>query len=194
LRVEELARQARDLNASLRTLQVDRESLEKLLASQEAWLARNEVVGFVRDRKRRYSKTTENFAKAMAGLPFYDWLYSIRKCLSIPAVAKVGTTYWFQVFEMLQKIVKTTKSGNLKNIEVRLKNQLLKQDTDPILRLYISPQWFYMTLAFADCRGKRFRRADIPYRVMGRFVDHCERHSVAEGELAKHNQLASGSS
>lgn len=162
LRVEELATQARSLSTSLHAVRVDRESLELLLASQEAWFARNEVVGFVRDRKRRYSKTPDNF-EAMAGLPFYDWLYSVRKCLSNPAVANVPATYWFQIFELLRKIVKRSKSADLKKIGLKLGGQLLKQETDPVLRAYISSQWFYMTLALADCRGKRFRKADIPY-------------------------------
>jgi hypothetical protein len=61
----------------LRDAHKNRKSLEALLASQEAWFARNEVVAFVRDRKQRYSKKADNFAKAMAGLPFYDWLYSV---------------------------------------------------------------------------------------------------------------------
>ncbi|HVR23112.1 MAG TPA: hypothetical protein VMU26_07305 [Candidatus Polarisedimenticolia bacterium] len=189
LRVEELAIKAAELSRSLQTAQANRESLAKLLASQESWFACNEVLGFVQDRERRYSKTPLNFAKAMAGLPFYDWLYSVRRCTSIPAVAGVPTTYLFQLFEMLRGIANRTKPANLMKIELRLKNQLLKQGTDPLFRSYISPRWFHMTLAFADCRGKRVRRAYIPYKVMGRFLDHCEGPSVAEAELAKHHQL-----
>jgi len=189
LRVEELTSQANELATALRNAQKNRESLAALLVSQEAWLARNEVVEFVRDRKQRYSKTRGNFARAMAGLPFYDWLYSVRKCTSIPDLATVPTTYSFRAFELLETIVKRTKPTNLRKIELKLRNQLLKQDTDPILRSHIGSQWHYMTLAFADCRGKRFNRSEITYKIMGRFQDHCERHSVAEAELAKHNQL-----
>jgi hypothetical protein len=189
LQVEELAHKSLELGTRLRTAQLNREALEKLLASQEAWLARNEVVDFVRDRERRYSKTPAHFAMAMAGLPFYDWLYSLRKCQSIPKVTTVPKTYWFQIFEMLQKITKRTRSANLKKIELKLKNELLKPDTDPLFRSYISPQWFYMTLAFADCRGKKIRPADIPYKVMEKFLHHYEGPSVAEAELAKYNQL-----
>jgi hypothetical protein len=159
------------------------------LAAQEAWHARNEVVGFVKDRERRYSKTPTNFAKAMAGLPLYDWLYSLRKCLSIPKVATVPKSNWFRVFEMLQRITKRTRSANLKKIELKLRHELLKPDTDSFLREYISPHWFYMTLAFADCRGKKIRPANLPYKIMEKFLDHFEGPSVAEAELAKHNQL-----
>jgi hypothetical protein len=191
LRVEELGNQAQGLRARLQAAHQAREALETLLASQEAWLARNEVVSFVRDPGRRYSKTPANFAKAMAGLPFYDWLYSLRKCLNIPKVATVPKTYWFQVFEMLQQITKRTRSANLKKIELKLKNELLKPDTDSLLKSHISPHWFYMTLAFADCRGKKIRRAEIPYKVMEKFMDHFEGPSIAEVELSKHNQLLS---
>jgi hypothetical protein len=189
LRLEEVGKQAQELSARFQAAHQSREALERLLASQEAWLARNEVVSFIRDRERRYSKTPSNFAKAMAGLPFYDWLYSLRKCLSIPQVANVPKTYWFQVFEILQRITKRTRSANLKKIELKLKHELLKPDTDSRLRDYISPHWFYMTLAFTDCRGKKARPTDVPYKVMEKFLDHFEGPSVAEAELAKHNQL-----
>ncbi len=189
LRLEELEKQAQELSARFKTAHQNQDDLASLLASQEAWLSRNEVVGFIRDRERRYSKTPANFAKAMAGLPFYDWLYSLRKCLSIPKVATVPKSYWFQVFEMLQRITKRTGSANLKKIELKLKHELLKPDTDSLLRSYVSPHWFHMTLAFADCRGKKIRPSDIPYKVMEKFLDHFEGPSVAEAELAKHNQL-----
>jgi hypothetical protein len=189
LRVEELTTEASRLGTSLQNEQQKRQFLGELLASQQAWFARNEVVGFVRDREKRYSKTPENFPKAMAGLPFYDWLYSVRKCIAIPHIEKVPSTYWFQVFELLKAIVKRTRPANLRKIERKLTTQLLKDDTDPLLRSYIAPHWFYMKLAFDDCRGKRFRPAHLPYRIMEKFLDHYEGPSVAEAELAKHNQL-----
>jgi len=158
LHVEQLTKKAQKLDSELRVARINRERLGELLKSKEAWLARSEVAAFVRDPKRRYSKTPANFAKAMAGLPFYDWLYSLRKCQKIPGVADVPRTYWFQVFEMLQEIVKKTKSTDLNKIELKLKKELLKSETDSHLRSYISPQWFYMTLALADCRGKRFHQ------------------------------------
>jgi hypothetical protein len=125
----------------------------------------------------------------MAGLPFYDWLYSLRKCLSIPEAASVRETYWFQVFKMLKEIVRKTRSADLKKIESRLKRELLKPESDPLLRSYISPQWFYMVRAFEDCRGKGLRRANIPYKVMERFLDHWQRRSLVESEIANLNQL-----
>jgi hypothetical protein len=189
LRIEELTNQAKELGTSLRDAHKNREFLEALLASQEARFARNEVVGFARDRKKRYRKSPENFAKALAGLPFYDWLYSVRKCISMPGVKNVPTTYWFQVFTMLEAIVKRTTPAILRKVELKLRNQLLKQDADSLLRSYIGSQWYYMTKAFADCRGKGFNRKKIPYKIMERFLDHCERHSVADAELAKYNQL-----
>jgi|SRR6185312_3201813 len=193
LQVEELTNQAKELAASFRDAQLKRESLEELLTSQEAWLARSEIVGFVRDRKQRYRKTPDNFARVMAGLPLYDWLYSIRKCKPIPQIKTIRSTYWFQIFERLCAIVKRTKSANLSAIELKLKNELLKPDTDRNLQSYISPQWFYMTLAFADCRGKKLRPALVPYKIMAKFLDHCQGHSVAEFELAKYHQLIENS-
>jgi hypothetical protein len=189
LGIDEMTRRTNDLSEQSREAQKEREFLEQLLSTQEAWFARNEVLAFVRDSKRRYSKTPANFAKAMAGLPFYDWLYSLRKCLSIPAVANIPKTDLFKVFEMLQKIVKRIRSGNVKKLESKLKSELLADDADPHLRSYISPVWFYMTLAFADCRGKRIHRSHLPYRVLESFLDHRYNPSVEEGELAKLNQL-----
>jgi hypothetical protein len=188
LRINEMTSRARELSELLRVAQAKRESLEHQLLTEEAWFARNEVIAFVRDRKRRYSKTPANFAKAMAGLPFYDWLYSVRKCQSIPELTSVSKTNLFQIFEMVQQLVRRTRSANLRKIESKLKGKLLTEAA-PVLTSYISPLWFYMTLAFADCRGKRIRRAHIPYKVMERFLEHRYGPSVVEGELAKLNQL-----
>jgi len=190
LRIEETTRHYQELSDLLQVAQKEQESLEQQLSMEEAWLSRNEVLAFVRDPERRYSKTPENFAKAMAGLPFYDWLYSLRKCLSIRAAANVRKTYLFQLFEMIQGIVRRTRSGNLKKIESRLKSDLLKTECDPLLRSYISPQWFYMARAFEDCRGKKFRRAHIPYKVMGSFLEHRQKPTLADSALAKLNQLS----
>jgi hypothetical protein len=189
LRIEEVTRHAHELSERSQAAQTKRESLQHQLSTEEAWFARNEVVAFVRDRKQRYSKTPDNFAEAMAGLPFYDWLYSLRKCRSIPAVEKVPKTYWFQIFEMIHGIVRRTRSANLKKIESLLKKDLLETECNPHLRSYISPHWHYMTLAFADCRGKGFRRTHIPYKIMESFLDHWHTPTVADAELAKLNQL-----
>jgi hypothetical protein len=189
LRVEELTNLSTQLAQSLRHAQECRQKLQDHRDSEEAWIARTEVVEFCRDAAHRYAKTPSHFAKAMAGLPYYDWLYSVRKCLSITGIDKISSTPWFQLFEFLTKIVRRTKSANIKIIESKLKAKLLREDSDPLLLSYISPQWFYVTLAFDDCRGKKIRPGHLPYKVMEKFLDHYEGPSVAEAELAKHNQL-----
>jgi hypothetical protein len=88
----------------------------------------------------------------------------------------VPKTHWFKVFELLEGIVKRTEPARLEKIAAKLRNAVLKQDRDLINA--ISPQWHYMTMAFSDCRGKKVRPADLPYRIMGRFVDHYEKHSL----------------
>jgi hypothetical protein len=185
LDVDNLTNRASQLSKSLRAEQERREHLDKLLSSQEAWFGRNEIVGFVRDRKQLHAKTLENFAKAMAGLPKYTWLYSIRKCDLIPAIENVPPTSYYQVFKMLEIISRRTKSANLKETELKLRKKLLKEDIDPVLWADISPRWHYMTVAFNDCRGKKFRPRDMPYEVMHQFLNHCDRPSLADHEIAK---------
>jgi hypothetical protein len=87
-------------------------------------------------------------------------------------------------------LVKKAKPVNLGKLEVRFRDELLKDETNLFVRGYVGPNWAYMKRAFAECRGKRYKRADLPYKIMGRFLHHMERpKSITEVELAKLGQL-----
>jgi hypothetical protein len=87
-------------------------------------------------------------------------------------------------------IVRKTKPLNLSEVEMKLREKLLREDTDPVLRSHIASRWAYIKQAFAECRGKRFKRAGLPYKMMGRFLENSERpHTIAEAELAERDQL-----
>ncbi len=187
LGVEELTNNSNRLEASLRQAQKEKQALHERLSSQEAWYARNEVVKFT--RSRRYEKTPTNFAQAMAGLPKYGWLHSLRKCETIQCDSAPSTCN-YRIFELLKTIVRRMKPLTLTKVEESLRDKLLQQDADPLLRAYIAPNWAYMRQALAECRGKRFKRAELPYKIMGRFLANVERpKTITELELAKRDQL-----
>ncbi|SRR6266498_493271 len=190
LRLSELEANASKLANSFREAQARRQARVELLSQQEAWLSRNELLEFINDVGKRYRKTPANFAKAMAGLPYYDWLYSIRKCQTTPSINDVKPTYLFQVFELLTVIVKRTKPANRKEIEKKLKKHLLKESPDSPLRNYFSPYWHYMTVALSECRGKKLAPDQIPFKAMEKCLDHFHSPGPLQSELAKYNRLA----
>jgi hypothetical protein len=188
LRVRELTKTAIATEANFRETQQTRKELGELLMSQEAWHARNEVVKFV--RSRRYAGKPENFAKAMAGLPEYGWLHSFRRCEAILIKSTSWVEYSYQLFEILKSIAQNVKPLKLSKVELKLRNKLLDSDTDPIFRGWVAPNWAYMKQAFGEHRGKRFKRSELPYKIMGTFLANVERSkSLAEVELAKREEL-----
>jgi|SRR5882762_3305095 len=189
LGVKELTDTAVHIGKLLASAQKDKQTCEEKLLTQESWYARNEVVRFV--RSRRYDKTPINLAQAMAGLPEYGWLHSLRKCSRIVDNALASSSSFnYQLFELLRTIVRKVKPLNLGKIEMMFRNELLRQDTDQMLRSYVSPSWGHMEQAFADCRKQHYKRAEVTYKIMARFLDITEGpKSIAGLELAKRRQL-----
>jgi len=182
LGVEELTNNSNRLEKSLKESQKQKAALKEQLSSQEAWFARDEIVGFV--RSRRYDRTPLNFAKAMAGLPQYRWLHSFRRCSALQDESLSSSTPNYRLFELLRLIVKRTKPLSLKNVETKLREELFRPDADSILKVHIGPNWWYMEQAFAECRG--FKRSELPYKIMAKFLDYLERpKTITELELAK---------
>jgi hypothetical protein len=169
------------------------ESLKKRLSSQEAWYARNEIVEFVQS-DRCASDDALGFAKAMAGLPQYTWLYSFRRLekMQVDDIAQLNEpcSYIYKVFELLKCAVKKVKPLNILKVEMMLREELLRQDGDPILRDYMTSRWADMTHAFAACHGEGFKRAEMPYQIMKRFSINLEAgKNLTEIELARREQL-----
>jgi hypothetical protein len=186
LKVKELTTVAPDLLAAALKAQEEKNSLKDALNAQEAWFARNEVVKFARNP--RYSKSLLNFARAMAGLPEWGWFHSRRTCETIQD--KSGLTSPHKVFELLTTIIRKTKPVSLSRVEKRLRAELLRSDADPMLKGYVTPQWDYLEEAIHFCKGKEFKRSELPFKIMDRFIYHTERgKSTIDTELAKRNEL-----
>ena len=96
----------------------------------------------------------------------------------------------YLLFEILKMVVKKVKPANLRKIEMKLRDELLREETNASVMGYVGRNWAYMKQAFAECRGKGFNRAELPYRIMGKFLDNVERpKTLPEIELAKREQL-----
>lgn len=191
LRVEKLTNETNRIKDSLDLARETKQELKKQLTPRSAWFARSEVVKF--RKSTQFENSAINFAKAMAGLPEYGWLHSFRKCSKIRDVSDTATS--LLLFKILERLAKKAKPINLGKLEVRFRNELLKDETNLFVRGYVGPNWAYMKRAFAECRGKGYKRAELPYRIMGSFLYHMERpKSVTEVELAKLEQLVSNRS
>jgi hypothetical protein len=190
LEIERFASEANRADEAVKSMQRKKEEMKALLSRQEAWYAQNEVLKFV--HSKRYEKNALNFAKAITGMPEYGWLRSLRKCSAIQDESLLSSSIYYQLFETVQLLVQKKRRVNVRKTLMRLKKELLRDDSDPMLRAFVSPHWAYMELAFAECQGKGFKRSDLPYKIMGRYLDHIERSKTpAESELARRNQLVS---
>jgi hypothetical protein len=190
LGVEELTNNSNRLEASLRQAQEERRALHERLSSQEAWYGRNEIVKFA--RSRRYSGTATNFAKAMAGLPDYGWLQSLRRCSRIKEIKEnsLGTAINYQLFELLDAIINKMRPLKVGKVETKLRAELLQEGATWILKAHFGPSWWYIEQAFTACIGKRISRKELPYRLMAAIQDNLERgKTIPEIELAKRRQL-----
>lgn len=165
----------------------EKDTLKDLLNAQEAWVARNEVVKFARNR--RYSKSLLNFARAMAGVPEWGWFHSRRTCETIRDNSDPTSPH--KVFELLEGVIRKTKPLRLSRVEKRFRSQLLGPAADPMLKAYVAPQWDYLEESIRFCKGKDFKRSELPFKIMDRFIYHTERgKSTIDTELAKRNELA----
>ena len=186
LKLEELVKVSQDLDSAIRAARAQKDTLKSVLKAQEAWFARNEVVKFARNR--RYNKTLPNFASAMAGLPEWGWFHSRRICETIKDQSTPATP--FLLFQAISAITRKTKPLTMANVEKKLRKELLRPDLDVFLRYYVMPNWYYLQEAVHFCRGKDFKRAELPFKIMDRFLYHIGRpKTAADSELARQNQL-----
>ena len=191
LQVQQLTAKYAQKQESAQAAMKRKEELKDLLARQEAWCARKELFKFTRNSHEE--KSALNFARVTAGLPEYSWISSFRKCHALHELHKDSLNsinHTLQLFELLRRIVQSMRSVDIRKTEARFRKELLT--SDPMLQANISPNWAYMKQAFAQCRGKGFKRADLPFKIMGRYLDNLDRPKTsAEAELAKKNQLLS---
>ena len=186
LKVKELATEMPRLWDAVLKAQQQKNTLKAMLNAQEAWFARNEVVKFARNR--RYSKSLLNFARAMAGLPEWGWFHSRRTCEAMRLKSEPTTPG--KLFEFLDSVIRKTKPLNLSRIEKRVRRELVESNVDLFVREYVRPQWHYLEESIRFCRGKNFKRSELTFKIMDRFIYHCERgKSTIDIELAKHNEL-----
>lgn len=186
LRVAELTKRSSQLLADAYQAQKEKQSLEETLRAQEAWYARSQVVEFAKTPRAR--KTLRNCAGALAGLPEWGWFHSRRTCEAILDESAPAMPY--QLFKLFALILRQMKPLNLEKVEKRLREELLRPEADAMLRGYVTPHWDYLQAAIRECRGKGFKRGEVHYKIMDRFLYHLERtKTAAEVELAKLNQL-----
>jgi hypothetical protein len=188
--VQRLRLEFESAEGALRDARALEEGLRKKRATQEAWFAQNEIVQL--KRSKRHELNPDKLAKAMAGMPEYGWFNSFRRCEDLdiegfkPYLLLMPSPYPYQLFEIVTRIVKRMKPLKIERVEKRLLTEL-RLNENTFLRETVKPCWLDMKEAFADCRGKRLKRRELPYFVIGRFVDRIESgKSAMNRDLAKY--------
>jgi hypothetical protein len=169
LHVKDLTEKAIASQTAVREFQEEKTSLEKLLLAQEAFFSRQQMVEFAKNRPHR--KTALNFTRVMAGLPEWGWFHSRRTCeVTIKENSPPVSPY--QIFELLRELSRKMKPLSMRKLEEKLRERLLRPDTDPGLRAYASFNWH--DLQEAITHGKGYKRSEVPYRIVSRFLDNIE--------------------
>jgi hypothetical protein len=188
--VQQLRRELETADRVLKDARKVEEDLRNKKAVQEAWFAQNEIVQL--KRSKRHELNPDNLAKAMAGMPEYGWFNSFRRCEDLdieafkPYLRLMPSPYPYQLFEIVTRIVKRMKPLKLDRIEKRLLTEL-RLNENMLLRESVKPLWLDMKEAFADCRGRRLKRRELPYFLIGRFLDRVESgKSEMNRDLAKY--------
>lgn len=188
LEVKRLDEKAALVESQLNRARELQRTLKQQKSSEEAWFARNEVVRFV--ESQRYELTPVNFAKALAGLPEYAWLTSFRKCPDVEVDPIYPATCNYQLFQLLESVVKIVSPLTAENIKMMLRNELLKRDPKDFVRVHFSPEWAYIEQGIASSVGSRSRRDELAYTLMAKIQDNLERgKTLTEIELAKRKRL-----
>lgn len=190
LAVQDLRTNLSRLMASAHQAKAAKEALTEQRSRQEGWFARNEVLKFI--RSKRYELNPMNLAAAMAGLPEYAWLHSLRRCLKIKEVKEksLDVTLNYRLFQLLEMIIKKTKPLQVKKVEARLRAELLGNGDLWLLREHFGLSWWYIEQVFRACVGKRIKRKEMAYRLMAAIQDNIERpKTIPEQELAKRGRL-----
>lgn len=186
VQVQNLQEKFVDVQLALKKTQQHEEELRQKRNAEEAWFAQNEVLRL--KRSRRYSVTAINIAKATAGMPEYGWLNSLRRCEKLTLEPWRSVPYTYQIFELLQQIVRRMKPLKVDKVQKRLLHELLSEQ-HTLLRETVKPHWEDLKRAFADCRGKRFTRHELPFFVIGGFLNYLDTpKSPMQVEVAKHAQ------
>jgi hypothetical protein len=185
LHVKVLNENTMALEKTVREVQEETRSLEKLLHAQEAFFSRQQMVEFAKNRRHR--KTVLNFTRVMAGLPEWGWFHSRRTCeATIKDNSHPASPY--QLFELVRNLSRKMKPLSMRKLEDKLREKLLDPNTDLFLRGYASSNWHDLQEAIPY--GKGFKRSEVPYKIVQRFLQNIERpKTIAEAELAKRNQL-----
>jgi len=188
LRVAELVAHANRLNAEFQEAQKRCRELRDKLLVESAWYARAEIVKFV--LSERHSASPTSFAKAMAGMPEYGWVHSLRRCTKMKDKLNTRVEYPYQLFQLVAELTRKMKTFDLSKLENELRDALLANNADPLLRAYVSPHWRYMKRVLSDFHGNDFRPFEWPYKIIGKFMEYAEKpKTLVEVELAKLEEL-----
>ena len=188
LEVKSLAAEAAVAEGLFHEAREYQQRLRQQRSSEEAWFARKEVVEFA--RSSRYERNAVNFAKAMAGLPDYSWIHSFRKCPYVKEDPMCPATLNYQLFKLLETVVKKARPFTLKNIETTLREGFLSRDPQDLLRVHFAPSWAFIQQGIDCCKGKRIKRSEAAYMLMEKIQENLERgKTITEMELAKRKRL-----
>jgi hypothetical protein len=172
----------------LKTLQSERDALEKKLRDQEAYVNRSELLEFLLSRGR-YAIKPRNVADALAGLPGMKWRQSYTRCSHMPRDADARPTY--RVFEVISHIWdRRPQEFEAPPIDF-FRSELLKhpQKSDST-RQFMQQRWSDLKLAIEDCWNSVRDPLSIPSVITAIFMRNVSRQkNPAEQILAELESL-----
>lgn len=157
------------------------EGVHRCLEDEEAYFAQSELLDFI--RSGRYSPTPENFAGAMAGLPFMSWRQSAIRCSQNPSA---GISLAYEQFKAIETALKIEGRGDA---TARIYAWLATQKNAALAVSELKKNWYHLRRSIGAIQKTRQHPRAIPYRIIAEYQHNIQSFTAADVVLAEMEQL-----
>jgi hypothetical protein len=157
------------------------DALRVTLEAQSAYVAQDELIGFIGNT--RYSYSPQSLADPMAGATFIHWRRSITRCRALPVTAPFPLEYEkFCVVHMALAGIPVKRQKVLEAMEAHLLKRSLRKDaaTSELRR-----EWYYLREAISMACKEKIRPGELPFRVYDRYMERTSARSRGDLVLAE---------
>jgi hypothetical protein len=174
------------LTTEIKTLEDEKNVLEKKTADQTAYIYVSELLDYI--RSGRYAVSPRAIANALAGLPTMGWRQSHLRCSRMPYGEP---RLQYQVLQAIVKIWKRRQGESVEYLVAFFKEQLTRLPKKlGYTRDFLLENWHDMKLAIEECAKKYGADGETPYALAFTFMKIATKQKTTlERLLAQQEKL-----
>jgi len=158
------------------------ERVHRCLEHEEGYFAQSELLDFI--RSGRYSPTPENFAGAMAGLPFMSWRQSAIRCAQKPYGAD---SVAYEQFKAIETALKIEGRGDA---TARIYAWLATQKSAAHAVAELKKNWYFLRCAIVHVQEMRQHPRSIPYRIIAQYQHNIQSFAAVDAVFADAERIS----